>query len=56
MGEPSSKKQLGGLLSPKKDKGGMTTSSRKEDVMMNRIANYVMDIRRTRMGIKQNGN
>lgn len=56
MSSASSKKPLGGLLSPKKDKGGMTMSSRKEDVMMNRIADYVTDIRKMRMGIKQNGN
>jgi hypothetical protein len=55
MSSSTPKKSLGGLLSPKKEMKGMTTTSRKENVMMDRIANYVLDIRKMRMGIKQNG-
>lgn len=55
----STVKPAKGLLGPKK---GMTGSnrasftSRKQNAMMERIADYVADIRKMRMGIKQNGN
>lgn len=53
----ATKKPAKGLLGPKKpmqSKGPF--SSRKQNMMMERIADYVLDIRKMRMEIKQNGN
>lgn len=51
-----SKKPAKGLLGPKKPMSNKSFTSRKESQMMERIADYVADIRRMRMEIKQNGN